>query len=274
LIYKVKYFIWKRLQKTKAFFSGEDNSEQKEGWFGDYATWNDVIKQSTSYNEDEIFNKVDKGLSEVINGNAAFERDSIAFKELIYSDNLLLVFKDIAEHSNNSLSVVDFGGSLGSIYFQYRTLLSDIKLNWSVVEQGKFVEIGQKKYSNKELKFYHTIDEALSQKSHDVLLLSSVLAYLEEPESFLKQIVAFKFKYIILYRTAFVNRKSHLLTIQHVPSDIYKASYPSWFFNEEKIVSILSENYSIEKSFDGDIETTLTVGKNECYWKCLVFKLK
>lgn len=246
----------------------------ESGWSGDFELWEDVLKQSTSYNANDVFEKVDNGLTEVLKGNAAFERDSIAFKDLIYSENLLHLFKDIASENNNELNIVDYGGSLGSIYYQYKTLLSNIKINWSVVEQSKFVEIGQKKYSNKELNFFYNINDALTNKSHEVLLLSSVLAYLKEPETFLHSIMSLQFKYIILYRTAFVKREKHLLTIQNVPPQIYKASYPAWFLNEYKIVDILNKQYKLHYSFEGDIETTLNVGENECYWKCLVFKLK
>jgi putative methyltransferase (TIGR04325 family) len=244
------------------------------GWSGDYSSWDEVAKLSTGYNDDEIFSKVDKGITEVINGNASFERDSIAFKELIYSEELLKLFNSISDEHNKQLCLIDFGGSLGSIYYQYKKLLKNITINWSVVEQGKFVEIGKKKYSNTEINFYNSIEDALNIRNHDVLFMSSVLAYLKEPEAFLKQITSYNIKYIILYRTAFVHREKHLLTIQHVPPQVYKASYPSWFLNEDKIKSILNQKYILVNSFNGDIETELNIDENKCYWKCLVFKLK
>ena len=244
------------------------------GWSGDYSSWQEVMNISTGYNADEIFNRVDKGLTEVINGRAAFERDSVAFKELIYSEDLLKLFKTISNEHHNHLRLIDFGGALGSIYYQYRKLLSGVVINWSVVEQGEFVRIGIQKYSNQEINFFYTIDEALNSGKQDVLFMSSVLAYLPDPESFLKQMIEYKIKYIVLYRTAFVQREKPLLTLQQVPPEFYNASYPAWFFNEKKIKSILEQYYTMLDSFDGDIETTLKVGKNDCYWKCLVFKLK
>jgi putative methyltransferase (TIGR04325 family) len=152
--------------------------------------------------------------------------------------------------------------------------LQKIIITWSVVEQTNFVKLGKEKYQSDHLNFYFTIEDAIKQKKSNVLLLSSVLAYLKEPEAFLETILSYHFQYIILYRTAFVKRDSHLLTLQIAPPSIYNASYPSWFFNEERIVTILSKKYSLETSFNGDIETNLLVDKNECYWKGLVFKLK
>lgn len=250
------------------------NKPSLSGWHGDYSSWKEASAKTIGYNESLILKQVDEGLSMVLKGQAAFERDSVAFKELIYSESLLNVFKSVAEQNNNVLSILDFGGSLGSIYFQYRTLLTQYKINWSVVEQSNFVDLGKEKYSNSQLSFFHTIAEAQASQRHDVLLLSSVLAYLDKPEEFLKNVLPFRFRYIVFYRTAFVNRNNHLLTVQYVPQSIYKASYPAWFFNEEKLTSILSKDYYIEQEFPGDIETEIMVGENKCYWKCLVFKLK
>lgn len=244
------------------------------GWTGDYSSWKEASAVATGYNANTILKKVDQGLSEVLKGNAAFERDSVSFKELQYSKELLKIFSGIASEFDNQLNLVDFGGSLGSTYYQYKTLLKDIKLKWSVVEQGNFVTLGQQKFSNTELKFYYTIQEALTSNSHQVLLLSSVLAYLDKPYDFLKSVLPHRFKYIIFYRTAFVDREKDLLAVQYVSPEIYKASYPSWFFNETQLINTLYKDYILERSFPGDIEKELKVDEHHCYWKCLVFKLK
>lgn len=217
---------------------------------------------------------MDKGLSLVVKGKAAFERDSVVFYEHEYSKHLLDVFLKIAKEHKNHLNLVDFGGALGSIYFQYKSLLKGVELNWSVVEQPDFVKLGRKKYTNSQLSFFGTIEEALNKCPHEVLLLSSVLAYLEKPEELLDHVKKLKFEYIILYRTAFVQRNTNLLTVQHVPPEVYKATYPSWFLSEKRILDLLSSEYLVQSSFSGDIETKLVVNGNNCYWKGIVFKLK
>jgi hypothetical protein len=41
------------------------------------------------------------------------------------------------------------------------------------------------------------------------------------------------------------------LTVQSVPAYIYKASYPAWFFNEEKLVKTIEAfEYGIITDFD------------------------
>ena len=46
----------------------------------------------------------------------------------------------------------------------------------------------------------------------------------------------------------FINRTR--LTVQHVPEEIYKASYPSWFFELDEILSPFLKHYNLEAKFD------------------------
>jgi len=134
------------------------------------------------------------------------------------------------------VSVLDFGGSLGTSYHQCRGFLSGLKsLRWSIVEQPKFVECGRESFETEELKFYYDIDEALISEKPDVVLLSGVLEYIERPYDLLKEIATRNFQYIILDRTPVVGLESDILTVQKVPKEIYEASYPCWFLSENKL---------------------------------------
>jgi hypothetical protein len=88
------------LKQAIKFLITPKQSVKSYGWFGDYKSWEAVEKKSTGYNELEILNKVDAGIQQVVNGDAAFERDSMAFKELEYSKALLDVFTDISKQTN------------------------------------------------------------------------------------------------------------------------------------------------------------------------------
>ena len=86
------------------------------------------------------------------------------------------------------MHVVDYGGSLGSSYFQNRYLLNgSISLNWNIVEQKHFVDCGREFIQDQNLNFFYTIEEALLNAKPDVLLLSSVIQYLEKPYEFIEK---------------------------------------------------------------------------------------
>src|SRR4051812_2697231 len=88
------------------------------GWSGDFRSWQDAEKKSVGYDAQEIVEKVTRSVLKVKNAKAVYERDSVLFDKIEYSWPLLSALLWIALKKNNELSVVDFGGSLGSSYFQ------------------------------------------------------------------------------------------------------------------------------------------------------------
>lgn len=246
----------------------------KHGWFGNYSNWKDAQNKCTGYDDTNILEKVRTSLLKVKNGEAVYERDSVLFDEIPYSEPLISAFKNAAGENNGELHVVDFGGSLGSSYFQNRTFLKDIKsLQWSVVEQKHFVDCGKDLFEDEHLKFYYTIDEALKNNKPTVLLLSSVIQYFEDPKVLIKKILAHNFEYIIIDRTAFIENRKDRITVQIVPESIYKASYPAWFFNEKNLLYNFKDKYEVINSFLSDLSKPMNIDKNtKAYWKGFVLK--
>ena len=82
----------------------------------------------------------------------AFERDGVVFDQPDYNFPLLACLLRVATESGNRLRVLDFGGSLGSTYFQCRPFLGGVsELRWTVVEQPQFVECGRREFEDGEV---------------------------------------------------------------------------------------------------------------------------
>ena len=219
------------------------------GWRGNYSSWHEAEKKSSGYDLQNILEKVKESTLKVKNGIVPYERDSVTFNKIQYSFPLLSELMWIAAQNEGSLNVLDFGGSLGSSYYQNKRFLDDLKqVNWYIVEQENFVKVGLETFSDDRLHFYYSIDECLKSHDIDVILLSSVLQYIEEPYKLLEIIINKNFKYIIFDRTAFIT-KADRVTIQKVHPAIYKASYPCWFFNESKFISFMKEDYDLIVDF-------------------------
>ena len=125
-----------------------------------------------------------------------------------------------------------------------------VQLHWSVVEQENYVRCGKEFFEGKNLKFHFTIEESMKARKADVLLLSSVVQYLEKPHEFLEAIKQYQFKYILIDRTAFIKAdRPDRLTLQVVPPEIYEAHYPAWFFNEKRFLEHF-EGYEIKMEFE------------------------
>ena len=94
--------------------------------------------------------------------------------------------------------------------------------------------------------------EILMNNEHvDIVLLSSVLPYLEKPYDVLQEIVSFGVRHMVIDRTPFLlSGNRDRLTVQKVPSSIYKASYPAWFFNKQKFMDFIQRQYRITAVYD------------------------
>lgn len=268
----IKYKLYLIKQKLLNSVFKKEQTIYPSGWFGNYDKWEDVEKECSGYDSSVILETVKASILKVKNGEAVYERDSVLFDEIHYSQPLLSAFdKSIID---NRLHIVDFGGSLGSSYFQNRNQFSkQLDLKWSVVEQEHFVEVGKNEIATEGLFFYHTIQEALKLQNNQVLLLSSVIPYFKEPYNLIEKMLELNFEFIIIDRTAFIEGDNERITKQIVPEFIYKASYPAWFLNEKKFIQSFTEKYELLNEFmsafdpEDKLEDGLKVYRKGFYFK-------
>jgi len=217
---------------------------------GDYARWADAQADCDGYEARVIWERTTEAARAVKRGEAAFERDSVVYKKPAYVWPLLSSLLWAAARHGGSLSVLDFGGSLGSTYFQHRSWLADLaRLRWSIVEQPAYVKVGREEFEDESLKFYDDVPSALRAERSRVLLISAVLQYLEAPYAMLEELLNAEFDVILLDRLAFSAENRDKLTVQRVGERIYPASYPAWFFDRRKLVAALERRYRLVQVF-------------------------
>lgn len=219
-------------------------------WSGPHRNWEEVVILTSGYDQSEILESCKRSLLKVKNGEAAYERDSVLFDEIQYSWPVLASLLRVASENEGKLRVLDFGGSLGSSYFQNKDFLKAADITWCIVEQEHFVSCGRENFENSELKFYDSVDQCLDENSIDVLLLSSVIQYLEDPFQFIQGILKHRFKYILFDRTTFTDLSESKIMLQTVHEVIYAASYPCWFISEAKFLALMQDTYSLVAEFE------------------------
>jgi len=218
---------------------------------GEYADWAAARVESAGYDAEHILEKVKSAQLKVQSGQAAYERDSVLFDQVQYSFPVLTALQYAALSQSGRLSVLDYGGALGSSYFQCRAFFKGLsELEWSVVEQPNFVECGQCHFTDNKLEFFKTIAACLAKRTPNVALLSSVLQYVPEPYAVLDEIKGSGLSVIVLDRTPISDREDDFLTIQHVPKKIYSASYPCWIFGRSRIQDYLAPYFEVMAEFD------------------------
>lgn len=217
---------------------------------GNYSSWEEALRDSTGYDNPEILKKVRESALKVKKGEAVYERDGVIFDEIQYSWPLLAGLMYTAAKSGGILKVCDFGGSLGTSYFQNRKFLTKFPMvRWGVVEQKEFVDIGRIEFQDDKLRFYYDVNECVNELQPTVLLLSGVLQFIDEPYELLTHLLSFGFDYVLIDRTPFGKRKE--CKIQVVSEYIYKASYPSWIFEEREFTNVFQKlGYSIIEKFE------------------------
>jgi putative methyltransferase (TIGR04325 family) len=246
LIFK-KYFYFLKFEEKNNIVHHETTVYQKsknEYWDGNYNSWDIAAKKCNGYDSDEIIERCFNSLLKVKNGNAIYERDSVLFDKKEFSTGLLASLFITGLTNDNQISVLDFGGSFGTSFFQnieFSTYFK--KFEWSIVEQNKMFTLGKEFFENEKLIFFDTIDEVFRQRKPNLFLISSSLQYISNPTDILNQINLSKTRFVVFDRIPF-SESENFITIQTVPPSIYDASYPCWIFNYEWLLGQLT-NYKV-----------------------------
>lgn len=241
---------------------------------GVFGSWNEAARNAEGYDAEQILQKVRTATLKVVHGQAAYERDSVVFDTPVLPFPLIAVLLRAAQKNQGNLTVLDYGGALGSSYYQCREFLCGLKtLRWCIVEQPKFVACGQREFQNDILYFCENVEASIAEAHPQVVLLSGVLQYLAEPVQLLNQLVAIGAAFIVIDRTPIVVCGKQVISVQHVPETIYRSSYPIWLFNEEQLKTPFRTRYEELAVFDA-IDGQLGHGVLKTRFKGFIFRRK
>lgn len=224
----------------------------KYGWKGDYKNYQEAQEKCTGYDEEHILNRIIESTLKVKNKEVPYERDGIAYDTVQMNFPLLKTLLYVASKNDNELTIIDFGGSLGTTYYQNYPYLKHLKrLRWCIIEQPRFVDVGKAQFENEHVRFYHTIAECMAENDPQLFLICNVLQYLEKPYQLLEEVKSTGIPHLLLDFIGYNDEQRDRITIQHVPPVFYgiKASYPCHFPDRKKIENTLNEKYKKEYDF-------------------------
>ena len=219
-----------------------------------YLSWSEAKSYCSGYDAQSITDTVVSASRAVRDGKAAYERDGVLFDKIEYSWPLLAALLG-TPRKGNSLRVLDWGGSLGSTYRQNKELfsLAGLDVQWTVIEQVHFVEIGLKEFQTKELTFVANTDD-FSGQEFDVVLFASSICYLENPSVAIQQAVGLNPSRLIFDRTPESKSKKDLIGVQKVGSGIFKASFPVRSFASGSLQNMIGAKYSPVADWVSDLQ--------------------
>lgn len=244
-------------------------SKKMLAFSGNYSTWEEARKQCSGYDSKEIFDKVKKAAIDVRDGKACFERDGYLFYEKHTNFPILSILLSIYMESSN-LKVLDFGGSLGSMYFQHKDVLQQIGENfkWTVVEQEHFVRFGKQELCDNFINFEYYMKDV---KDCNCIIFGSVLQYIENYIDILIEALEKDCEHIVVDKTPVST--AEWISIEQVHEPIYEASYPMRVINKDKLTKLFFEKgYYLVENWIPEYGTEFRVGNKRCFFESFYFR--
>ena len=241
---------------------------------GDFPDWKAAAAHAEGYDSSQILERVRWATQQVVSGKAAGERDSVLFDQTPYPFPVIALLLRAAAENEGRLSVLDFGGALGSTYHQCKDFLREVRtLHWNIVEQAHYVRAGKLGFETESLHFHETVDAASQAWPPQAVLASGVLQYMPDPGDVLKSFVSTEAKYIVIDRTPFALDGRQRISTQSVPSSINASSYPLRLFNEAQLKAPLLPHYDEIAAFPA-VDGALGYGSLKAVFKGFIFKKK
>lgn len=232
-------------------FFGVRNSKSHLEYSGPYDSWESAVQNSVGYESEVVLEKVALAVRRVLSGHAAYERDGTCFSVKPEKDTLSQILENKAVSKSK---IVDFGGSLGSSFISNRNLLQLREVEYIVIEQENFTHAGRDIANEFQLPILFEsklVNENLQDV--DILVLSSVLQYLENYEEVIRQLISFKPKSVIIDRTPFIDGESQIFVQENNGYYQPKVSYPVRHLNEGSLIKCLT-GYKVAMEWLSDFD--------------------
>jgi putative methyltransferase (TIGR04325 family) len=189
-----------------------------------FPTWADAVAASGGYDDPDILRRVRAAALKAKRGEIAYEQDSLEFAEPSPKwEMLACLMTALANSMNRPGHIIDFGGSLGTLYYRHRDFVRGVC--WSIVEQPGFVKCGKAEFADQTLGFFSSVGEALERAPGDVLLVGCTLQVLEDPFAPIRQAAAAGVPYLLIDRHPLYDIPEDRIVVLTVKATVYPASY-------------------------------------------------
>lgn len=246
------------------------HSRSRVRFHGDFDNWQTALEHASGYDDDAAIAAIRSAALTIKQQQFGWERDGKLFASPLPDWPVRACLSRAAAANKGRLRVLDFGGALGTSYQQHAAFLQDAaELDWVVVEQPRLSLIGQQEFSSPHLHFFDHIGAASQRGDFQIALLACVLPYLEHPYRTLEDIAATAVPSILLHRTPLIETAHDRLTVQTVPASLYPASYPAWFFSEQRLHSYMATlGYQLAAQYDCDDSANIPSNYQGLMYEC------
>jgi putative methyltransferase (TIGR04325 family) len=237
---------------------------------GKYSSFAQAALDSSGYNDNVILDRVTNITEMRKNRLIISERDGF----ILHNIEIPIQIKSFIQSllfSNRPLQVLDFGGGLGSWYFDFVDIFGKSSVaKWLIIEQENFVKSGSKNFEDGTLNFNEYAAFDLIPQKFDFVVFSSVIQYLENPYEVLSEIYTIDVPYLIINRTPFWIGEFDRCAIQRNKS--FGESYPSWILSEPGFKKFIHTKWEILDEFYSSDNQHLLSGLHRVRYKSFILK--
>lgn len=257
------------LNKIKSIYYNFKYSSVK--FVGPFKSWKEANINSSGYHNEDYFNKVLTNILFSKDIDHIYERDS----ELVYDKKYPLRIINFINHNfKNKLKVIDFGGSLGSFFFQNKSKIKSKSIKWAIYEQKSLFKIGKKFITHKNVFFFNKMSEIKKLKPH-VILFSSVLEYLHNPKKHINDLLKIKsIRFVIIDRLLISNSNIDEIYVQKNPKKYFSMSYPCRIFSKKNFLFNYFKNLKQINTGNSYVGKPFFLNGKKIVYKFFILKVK
>jgi putative methyltransferase (TIGR04325 family) len=143
----------------------------------------------------------------------------------------------LAAVGRDSLSVLDWGGSVGQFHATARRLLPETELEYHVKEVPATCAVGRR--TNPSVHFHE--DDACLKRAYDLVFLACALQYVEDWQRHLARLAEATGRYLYVTRLPIVFERPSFVVMQRGARHGYEADFLSWVLNRSELLSAATE---------------------------------
>ena len=244
--------LWHGAHLLKRRFNAPE--EKLSQFEGPFTSWTQAVAQSATWDAPEITELSLRSALAAKEGKVACEHDGVPFKDPLYSQTMLAFL--LLASRDGVLNIIDFGGGLGSGYFQNARLLRLMSspVQWHIVERPIFVKLGTEHFQNDTIRFYSSLGEAIRHSKSNSLIFSGSLQYVDEPFELIDEAGRSAIRILAFDRTLTWERSDDGIFLQRPdPKAHYRATYACRCFSKERLTTRLAElGFALVEEFTRD----------------------
>jgi putative methyltransferase (TIGR04325 family) len=237
--------LWNLAHSCKSL-SVDKNDAPFQGFSGPFRSWEEAAQNSDGWDAAVITSKTLDVSLKLRDGQVEYQQDTVIYKSIRYSSTIVAFLLLSLERHKDKLNLVDFGGSLGTNYYQNRKLLRQLTqtpVAWNIVELPVIAKLGAEHFAEANLRFFSSLDQLESQLGvvPPAFLFSGSLQCLPTPFAVLDRVIQLGASILAFDRLLVGSSDSDAILIQHPnPEKYFDASCPVWRFSKKRFIENLA----------------------------------